>query len=187
MIAVQVDASFISIDKTCLAGSCILPCLFHFVKVVCSYLPVFECDKVKKKTLSFTCGDHIISYPIWSMAPPISLELHEQMVVLKWNSICQLTPDASVTVSHLAADNTIKQYFPEMKSENKVQTIMQNPVISTANPRKCPVVSCRATQHMLCVVRNNFVMATYLSLDTTWITSNHQLTYSHHWMGTGQC
>ena len=152
MIAVRADASFISIDKIRLAGSCILPCLFRSVKVVCSYLPVFECDKVKKKKkkLSFACGGHIISYPIQSMAPPISLELRERMVVLKWNSICQLTPDASVTVSHLAADNTIKQYFPETKSANKVQTIMQNPVISTANPRERPVVSCGATRRTPC-------------------------------------
>ena len=65
-----------------LTGSCILPCLFHSEKVVCSCLLVPECDKVK--TLPFGCGDQIISYPIQSMAPPILLELHERMVVLKW-------------------------------------------------------------------------------------------------------
>ena len=54
-------------------GSCILPCLFRSVKVVCSCLPVLGCDKVK--TLPFACGD---------TAPPVLLELRERMVVLKW-------------------------------------------------------------------------------------------------------
>ena len=59
-----------------------LPCLFRSVKVICSCLPVPECDKIK--ILPFGCGDQIISYPILSMAPPVSLELREWMVVLKW-------------------------------------------------------------------------------------------------------
>ena len=63
-------------------GSCVLPCLFRSVKVVCSCLPVLEYDKVK--TLPFACGDQIISNPIQSTAPPVLLELRERMVVLKW-------------------------------------------------------------------------------------------------------
>ena len=63
-------------------GSCILPCLFRSVRVVCSCLPVPKCDKVK--TVPFGCDDQIVSYSIQSMAPPILLELLEQIVILEW-------------------------------------------------------------------------------------------------------
>ena len=68
-----------------------------------------ECDKVTPPL--FACSDQVLSYPINSMAPLVSLELREWIVeTMERATQCEkrtAAGAASVTLSHIAVDSSV--------------------------------------------------------------------------------
>ena len=82
--------------------------------------------------IGWDCGDQVIFYSIQSMAPPVSLELLEQMVVLKWELNMNCVLSALETITLLA--------IPKTKWIQFLSLSFQRPALSSSSHPLCRVV-----------------------------------------------